>query len=49
MATAVESPGIVSAKEEAAAILFAREPQTVPTMTAPAPDQVIENHEPLRH
>ena len=48
MATAVESPGIVSAKEEAAAILFAREPQAVPTMAAPAPEQVIEKHEPLR-
>ncbi|MCM1404077.1 MAG: hypothetical protein NC133_01015 [Prevotella sp.] len=30
MATAVESPGIASAKEEAAAILFARQPQTPP-------------------
>ncbi len=36
MATAVESPGIASAKEEAAAILFARQPQTPPvTVTAP--------------
>ncbi len=36
MATTVESPGIASAKEEAAAILFARQPQTPPvTVTAP--------------
>ncbi|MBO4823527.1 MAG: hypothetical protein J5580_03100 [Clostridia bacterium] len=48
MATAVESPGIVSAKEEAAAILFAREPQTTPIMTAPAPEQVVQKHEPVR-
>jgi|GEM_PF-2641022 len=39
MATAVESPGIVSAKEEAAAILFARETQTPPVITAPAPEE----------
>lgn len=48
MATAVESPGIVSAKEEAAAILFAHEPQTTPIMTAPAPEQVIKKQEPVR-
>lgn len=48
MATAVESPGIVSAKEEAAAILFAREPQTTPVMTAPAPEQVVHKHETVR-
>ena len=36
MATAVESPGITSAKEEAAAILFAR-PTPIPTATAPNP------------
>lgn len=47
MATAVESPGIVSAKEEAAAILFAREPQTPPVMSAPAPEQTVQKHETL--
>ncbi len=41
MATIVESPGITSAKEEVAAILFAREPQATPVMTAPAPEQLI--------
>ncbi len=41
MATIVESPGITSAKEEAAAILFAREPQVTPVMTAPAPEQSV--------
>ena len=40
MATAVESPGIVSAKEEAAAILFARDTQA-PVMTAPAPETIV--------
>lgn len=45
MATTVESPGIVSAKEEAAAILFAREPQITPVMSAPAPEQPIHVHE----
>ncbi len=44
MTTAVESPGIVSAKEEAAAILFARE-QPAPVMTAPAPEQELQAHE----
>ncbi len=47
MATIVESPGIVSAKEEAAAILFAREPQSTPVMTAPAPEQKVHVHEQL--
>lgn len=45
MATAVESPGIVSAKEEAAAILFARETQTPPVMSAHAPEQSVHTHE----
>lgn len=45
MATTVESPGIVSAKEEAAAILFAREPQKPSVMTAPAPEQSLQAHE----
>ena len=36
----VESPGIASAKEEAAAILFAREPQT--PLVAPVPPEPIE-------
>ena len=36
----VESPGIASAKEEAAAILFAREPQAVFT---PIPPEPVEN------
>ena len=45
MATAVESPGIVSAKEEAAAILFAHEPQTTPIMTASAQEQIVRVHE----
>lgn len=45
MATAVESPGIVSAKEEAAAILFAREPQTPPVMSAPVSEQTVHVHE----
>ena len=40
MATAIESPGIVSAKEEAAAILFARDTQA-PVMSAPAPEKVV--------
>lgn len=39
MATAVESPGIVSAKEEAAAILFARQPQISPVIPSPTPEQ----------
>ncbi len=47
MATTVESPGIVSAKEEAAAILFARESQTPPVMSAPAPEQTVHGHEHL--
>lgn len=42
MATAVESPGIVSAKEEAAAILFARETQATPAMTAPVPEEAVQ-------
>ena len=45
MATTVESPGITSAKEEAAAILFARETQTPPVMSAPAPEQPVREHE----
>lgn len=45
MATAVESPGIVSAKEEAAAILFAREPQTAPEMVVPTYEEAVQQHE----
>lgn len=41
MATTVESPGIASAKEEAAAILFARQPQTTPVNSTAAPEPVV--------
>ena len=50
MAKTVESPGITSAKEEAAAILFAREQQSTPVMTAPAPEQSVRTvSEPLKY
>ena len=39
MATTVESPGIASAKEEAAAILFARQPQTPSVMSTAAKEE----------
>ena len=47
MATAVESPGIVSAKEEAAAILFAHETPVKPVMTAPAPEETVSAYKQL--
>ncbi len=40
MATTVESPGIISAKEEAAAILYAREPQT--TIAKPVVEESVD-------
>ena len=42
MATAVESPGIASAKEEAAAILFARQPQTPPVVPVATLEQPVQ-------
>lgn len=41
MVTTVESPGIASAKEEAAAILFARETQTQPVVATAAPEPTL--------